>query len=179
MRTGRPHAFPIQTKVPALWPSGTLVGEVVSSPDHTVAMAVSRGRLLIQARAGASIGIAEVELPYGGSLALSEGDFRNAELDEIALRGGSIDLHPFRLDLGGALGAFRLEDAWIGLYGPELRVNWRFHPFRVGVQARLGFSGVSSGSGRLSRSGSGYPCWSASGSGCTPREADSRCRAPR
>jgi hypothetical protein len=101
--------------------SQTVVAEVYGVPDRTVRLALSPGRYVVQRRAGAHGGAAEVSLDARSERALRDEDFRAFSEDALALK-GSLVTRPWTVMLSDA--AFR----GIGVdAGDELslQLGWR------------------------------------------------------
>jgi hypothetical protein len=77
-------------------PSASVVGEV--SGDSALRLAVPPGRLLVARHAGGGVGIATLDLSWGGERRLQAGDFRPVSREEFVRRGGHIDVYPRRIE---------------------------------------------------------------------------------
>jgi hypothetical protein len=78
-------------------PNGAVLGE--STGGRASRLAVAMGRLFIMRRRNGAIGIAEIDFSWGGVRRLREGDFRASSREELAARGGQVELRPFNLEV--------------------------------------------------------------------------------
>jgi hypothetical protein len=100
-------------------PTGAVVGELSgASPQR---LALPAGEFLVTRRAGARIAIAQVDLSWGGTKTLGDDDFRSISREELAARGGRVELRALRLE--PQLGA---ELALRGADGPAARAGAAF-----------------------------------------------------
>jgi hypothetical protein len=84
-------------------PSDTAMGEL--SGEGSGRLALPAGKFLVVRRAPGETSVASVDLSWGGTKRLAQGDFRRIAREELARRGGHIELRPMRLEarLGGEL----------------------------------------------------------------------------
>ncbi len=73
-------------------PRPDVVAEVEKQPGRPLRLAVPPGRYLVRKRAGASTGLLEVELPFGGERPVREEDLVWRRFTEVALKGGYLEL---------------------------------------------------------------------------------------
>jgi hypothetical protein len=78
--------------VVASQPRPDVVAEVEKQPGRPLRLAVPPGRYLVRKRAGASTGLMEVELPFGGERPVREEDLVWRRFTEVALKGGYLEL---------------------------------------------------------------------------------------
>jgi hypothetical protein len=78
--------------------SQTVVAEVYGVPDRPVRLSLSPGRYIVQRRAGARGGAAEVSVDAQSERSLQETDFRAFSDDALALK-GTLVVHPWSLSL--------------------------------------------------------------------------------
>ncbi len=90
-------------------PSDSAMGEL--SGEGLGRMALPAGKYLVVRRAGSTTGAASVDLAWGGTKRLADGDFRAIAREEVARRGGPIELRPLRIDarLGGEISPSSVE----------------------------------------------------------------------
>jgi uncharacterized caspase-like protein len=147
--------------VVASQPRPDVVAEVDKSSGRPLRLAVPPGRYLVRKRAGASTGLVELELPYGGERQVRDEDLAWRRYTEVVMKGGylslrnsallvlgSVESTPIR-DTGarfaGALGYRRTWGAWWSLAtlgggtasypGVELRIDER----RLGAGLSAGY----------------------------------------
>ena len=77
-------------------PSAAVMGEVAG--DEASRLGVPPGRFLVARRTDKSTAVATVDLTWGGRQRLSEKDFQPISREELALRGGTIDLRVRRIE---------------------------------------------------------------------------------
>ncbi len=77
-------------------PSDSAMGEV--SGEGTARLALPTGKFLVVRRSGSNTSVASVDLSWGGTKRLVDSDFRPMAREELARRGGHIELHPLRVD---------------------------------------------------------------------------------
>jgi len=73
-------------------PRPDVVAEVEKQPGRPLRLAVPPGRYLVRKRAGASTGLLELELPFGGERQVNEAALQWRRYQEVAMKGGSLDL---------------------------------------------------------------------------------------
>ncbi|MCP3141830.1 caspase family protein [Pyxidicoccus xibeiensis] len=73
-------------------PRPDVVAEVEKQPGRPLRIAVPPGRYLVRKRAGASTGLLEVELPFGGERQVNEAALEWRRYQEVAVKGGALDL---------------------------------------------------------------------------------------
>ncbi|HEX5750728.1 MAG TPA: hypothetical protein VFZ09_31165 [Archangium sp.] len=92
--------------VVASQPRPDVVAEVEKTAGRPLRLAVPPGRYLLRKRAGASTGLLELELPYGGERQVREEELTWRRYTEVALKGGHVELRGSAL-----LGLVRMESA--------------------------------------------------------------------
>jgi hypothetical protein len=92
--------------VVASQPRPDVVAEVEKVAGRPLRLAVPPGRYLLRKRAGASTGLLELELPYGGERQVREEELTWRRYTEVALKGGHVELRGSAL-----LGLVRMESA--------------------------------------------------------------------
>lgn len=100
--------------VVASQPRPDVVAEVEKAAGRPLRLAVPPGRYLVRKRAGASTGLAEVELPYGGERQVRDEELAWRRYTEVALRGGYLAVRT-----GAALALGRVESAPLAGTGPR------------------------------------------------------------
>jgi hypothetical protein len=120
-------------------PRPDVVAEVFKEAGRPLRLAVPPGRYLVQKRLGLKVGLATVEIPFGGERVVDERGLELRGFGEVALKGGFIEVRPWAAFAFGALGLEQLAGT-----GAE---------WRAGVGLRRGFdawwAGVAvGGSGR-------------------------------
>ncbi len=78
--------------VVASQPRTDVVAEVDKQPGRPLRLAVPPGRYLVRKRAGASTGLLEVELPFGGEREVREEKLAWRRFTEVAMKGGYVEL---------------------------------------------------------------------------------------
>ncbi|MBZ4416834.1 hypothetical protein [Myxococcus sp. RHSTA-1-4] len=73
-------------------PRPDVVAEVEKQPGRPLRLAVPPGRYLVRKRAGASTGLLEVELPFGGERQVNEAALEWRRYQEVAVKGGALEL---------------------------------------------------------------------------------------
>ncbi len=122
-------------------PSDAVLAELFRSPRRSLRLAVRPGKLLIQRRLAQRHQVAQVELPFGGTRILREADFIDRPYQDLARRGGRIELHPNRLAVGFSLVADRLPGGWVTSQGLRASYTWTIDTdFDVGAVFQLGFA---------------------------------------
>ncbi|WP_375767786.1 hypothetical protein NR798_39880 [Archangium gephyra] len=101
--------------VVASQPRPDVVAEVEKAPGRPLRLAVPPGRYLLRKRAGASTGLLELELPYGGERQVREEELTWRRYTEVALKGGHVELRGSAL-----LGLVRMESAAVRGTGTRL-----------------------------------------------------------
>jgi hypothetical protein len=96
-------------------PRPDVVAEVDKQPGRPLRLAVPPGRYLLRKRAGASTGLLELELPYGGEREVREEELVWRRFTEVAVKGGFVELRSSAL-----LGVARLESARVPGSGARL-----------------------------------------------------------
>lgn len=99
--------------------SRTVVGELWSSPDRAVALAVAPGKYIVQRRAGGRSAAAQIDVTRGQQRDLSSADFRAVPEEVLARKGGDLLLRPNEISLAYAAETTRL----VGL-GHELALRY-------------------------------------------------------
>jgi hypothetical protein len=115
--------------------SRTVVGELWSSPDRVVALAVAPGKYIVQRRAGGRSAAAQIDVGRGQQRDLSSADFRAVPEEVLAKKGGDLLLRPNELSLGYALETTRFVDVGHEL---ALRYAYAWDTFAIGVGATGG-----------------------------------------
>jgi hypothetical protein len=88
--------------VVASQPRPDVVAEVEKPAGRALRLAVPPGRYLVRKRAGASTGLVELELPYGGERQVREQDLTWRRYTEVSMKGGYVALRSTALlALGG------------------------------------------------------------------------------
>jgi len=77
-------------------PSASVMGEVTGG--ETSRLGLPSGRFLVVRRTANSTAVANVDLTWGGRQRLTEKDFQPISREELALRGGTIDLRVRRIE---------------------------------------------------------------------------------
>ncbi|MBF5041649.1 hypothetical protein FGE12_04560 [Aggregicoccus sp. 17bor-14] len=96
--------------VVASQPRPDVVAEVEKQPGRALRLAVPPGRYLLRKRAGASTGLAQLELPYGGERAVREEDLVWRRFTEVAMKGGYLELRNSALLVLGQVGTGPVQD---------------------------------------------------------------------
>ena len=104
--------------VVASQPRPDVVAEVDKAPGRPLRLAVPPGRYLLRKRAGASTGLLELELPYGGERRVREEELVWRRYTEVAFKGGFVELRSSAL-----LALARLESAPVAGTGTRLSVG--------------------------------------------------------
>lgn len=106
--------------VVASQPRPDVVAEVEKPSGRTLRLAVPPGRYLVRKRAGASTGLVEVELPYGGERLVRDEDLTWRRYTEVVWKGGYVSLRSSAVLLLGSLATAPLEGGgarWAGAAG--------------------------------------------------------------
>lgn len=82
-------------------PSGNVVAEVEARPDRPVALALWRGRFVVQRRTAHGAAVAQLDLSWGGRRALEIASFRPVPAEGVVARGGGLE--PWRWSAGYVL----------------------------------------------------------------------------
>jgi hypothetical protein len=77
-------------------PSAAVLGEMTG--DETLRLALPPGRFLVARHSGNATSVATVDLSWGGHRRLTEKDFQPISREELALRGGRIELRARRVE---------------------------------------------------------------------------------
>ncbi|MFO0575697.1 MAG: caspase family protein [Polyangia bacterium] len=100
-----------------LWPSASVIAEL--GPDGPRKLGLPAGRYLISERRGDRHRVAQIDLPWGGTTRLAAADFRAVSREELARKGGRLELHAARLEprigLEAAPGAAAPWSLWAGV----------------------------------------------------------------
>ncbi len=104
--------------VVASQPRPNVVAEVDKRAGRPLRLAVPPGRYLVRKALGHSVGLLTVELPFGGEKTVDESALVKRNFAEIALKGGSVELHP-----SAALGLFSLASAPLDGAGTRWRIG--------------------------------------------------------
>jgi hypothetical protein len=85
-------------------------------------LAVPAGHYLVRRRAGRSVGLSNVDLPFGGEARVDERAFRSVDYREAALKGGYVELRPGLLSVLGGAGQGAVAGTGAGgLFGAAYR----------------------------------------------------------
>jgi len=85
--------------------SSALTAEAWGRADGETTLALPSGRFVVHRQLGASHGVAEVSLPFGGEARLARSTFAEVSAEEATARGGRIDVLRSSLSLlGGVVG---------------------------------------------------------------------------
>jgi hypothetical protein len=96
-------------------PRPDVVAEVDKAAGRPLRLAVPPGRYLVRKRAGASTGILEVELPYGGERQVRDEALAWRRYTEVAVKGGALSVQRGAVVLLG-----RLETTPLGATGDRV-----------------------------------------------------------
>ncbi|MFZ5441250.1 MAG: caspase family protein [Myxococcota bacterium] len=86
-------------------PRPDVVAEVVKTKGRVLRLAVPPGRYLVQKRLGLQVGLATLELPFGGQGVVEERRLELRGFGEVALKGGVFDIRPWAAWVSGSLGS--------------------------------------------------------------------------
>jgi hypothetical protein len=86
-------------------PRPDVVAEVEKVRGKALRLAVPPGRYLVQKRLGLKVGLATLELPFGGQGTVDERNLELRGFGEVALKGGMLDIRPWAVLAFGALGS--------------------------------------------------------------------------
>ncbi len=75
-------------------PKPSVVVEVAKQRGRPLSIAVPPGRYLVRQTRGFSVALQEVELPFGGAVAVEAKRFVTRDFGEVALKGGELEFHP-------------------------------------------------------------------------------------
>jgi hypothetical protein len=115
---------------------GVLV-EARKRAGQALTLALPAGRYQVHLRRHDAIFVAELELPWGGAVALDQASFSRHSYQEVAMKGGVVELHQQRLRLGVTTHAGVLPG--LGpVPGLSLSWGWKLGEFELGVRGRLG-----------------------------------------
>lgn len=78
------------------WPSASVIAEL--GPDGPRKIGLPAGRYLISERRGDRHRVAQIDLPWGGMTRLAAADFRTVSREELARKGGRLELHAARVE---------------------------------------------------------------------------------
>lgn len=120
--------------------SGGVLAEVWGSAERDVILAVPATTLQVQRLEGEEVGIAEVVLAYGGERRLATPDFRSVRYEELALRGGVVELHPWSLAVGYGLAVEWVRDAPVLRHGAALGLRYRPGRWGLGLEVAAGYA---------------------------------------
>ncbi|MGC4001572.1 MAG: caspase family protein [Anaeromyxobacter sp.] len=96
--------------VVASQPRPDVVAEVEKAAGRPLRLAVPPGRYLVRKKAGASTGLAEVELPYGGERQVQDEELAWRRYTEVSMKGGYVSVRNGALLLLGGMGTAPVED---------------------------------------------------------------------
>lgn len=86
-------------------PRPAVVIEVAKQRGRPLSLAVPPGRYLVRQTRGFSVALQELELPFGGAVAVDAKRFVTRDYGEVALKGGELEFHPHALLVGVGLDA--------------------------------------------------------------------------
>lgn len=115
--------------------SRTVVGELWSSPDRPVALAVAPGRYIVHRRAGGHSAATQLDVGKDQEAEVRPSEFRAVPEETLARKGGDLVLQPNELSVGYAARTARLYDLGHEL---ELRYRHAWDGFAFGVGAAGG-----------------------------------------
>lgn len=104
--------FPAQMEgnfVLASTPSPDVVAEVDKRAGRPLRLAVPPGRYLLRKRMGHKVGVVELELPFGGERVVDDESMAVLHFSEVALKGGTLELHPWGAMAVGGLSSAPIE----------------------------------------------------------------------
>jgi hypothetical protein len=87
-----------------------VLGEIWGRPDRRATFALPSGRYIVARRAPNGSSAAEIALATGETRTLDVSDFRHVAEEQVASKGGSLDLQPDELGVEFGAGASRIED---------------------------------------------------------------------
>ena len=106
--------------VVASQPRPDVVAEVDKPAGRPLRLAVPPGRYLVRKRAGASTGLVEVELPYGGERQVRDAELAWRRYTEISMKGGYVATRPSAALLLGKVESAPIDGTggrWSGVLG--------------------------------------------------------------
>lgn len=80
--------------------SPLVVVEAAKRRGERLAFGLPKGRYIVHVRGASSVGVAEVTLPWGGEARIRPSDLTPRSLQEVALKGGIVDVRRVRLRAG-------------------------------------------------------------------------------
>ncbi len=113
-------------------PQGTVMAELITSGHSATELALPAGRFLVQRRQRDQFQVAEVDLPYGGQRKLTTRDFRQQQYEQVARRGGLLELHPSQMLLGYHMRLDALPSVWAVRHGLDLGYRNRWDSWWLG-----------------------------------------------
>jgi hypothetical protein len=102
-------------------PRPDVVAEVDKRAGKTLRLAVPPGHYILRKRLGATVGLLDVDLPYGGEKAVEESQMVRRHFAEVAMKGGFVELRPSALIATGSIETPPLYGA-----GPRWRLGAGF-----------------------------------------------------
>jgi hypothetical protein len=116
--------------------SRTIAGELWTSPERSVALAMPPGKYIIHRRAGGRSAALQLDLGRNEQREVRAADFQVLPEEVLARKGGELNLHPNELTLGYSANTARLYDL-----GHELAFRYRYawDGFAFGIGALGGF----------------------------------------
>lgn len=90
-------------------PSPDVVAEVNKPPGRPLRLAVPPGRYLLRKRMGHKVAVVELELPFGGERVVDEDAMAVRHFSEVALKGGTLELHPWGAMAVGGISSAPIE----------------------------------------------------------------------
>ncbi len=114
--------------------------EAVSSVNRSLTLAVPPGRMLVQRRLEQDFAVAEIEVPLVGNVQLANVEFQELPYEEVARRGGAINLHPDSLSISYGARVDQMPSKWVFRHGFFVNYDHQFGEWLVGSQLGLGFS---------------------------------------
>ncbi|MHB8874523.1 MAG: caspase family protein [Myxococcaceae bacterium] len=90
-------------------PSPEIVAEVDKRAGRPLRLAVPPGRYLLRKHMGHRVAVVELELPFGGERVVDEEAMTVRHFSEVALKGGSLELHPWGAMAVGAVASAPIE----------------------------------------------------------------------
>jgi len=84
-------------------PRPEVVVEIDKVAGRSVRLAVPPGRYALRKFLGARTGYLELEMPYGGEHSVDESKMVSLHFDEVALKGGVVELHPWSVLVEGGI----------------------------------------------------------------------------
>jgi hypothetical protein len=126
--------------------SRAIIGELWSSPDRSVALAVTPGRYIIHRRAGGGSAALQIDIGPGEQREVRSADFRTVPEEVLVKKGGEIILHPNELSLGYTASTAHLYDL-----GHRLALGYRhgWESIAIGIGALVG-TGARDAAGQVS-----------------------------